>query len=78
MGQRVARYRVEIWANGAWRTVSEGTTIGHKKLDVLEAPVTTSRVRIVVEEALAEPLLAEVGLYLDTHAMPGPLQIFPK
>jgi len=78
MGQRVARYRVEIWANGAWRTVSEGTTIGHKKLDVLEAPVTTSRVRIVVEEALAEPLLAEVGLYLDTHSSFGPLQIFPK
>ena len=59
LGQRVLRYRVEIQAAGLWRTVSEGTTIGHKKLDVLAAPVTASRVRVVAEDALAEPLIAE-------------------
>lgn len=64
LGQRVARYRVEAWSDGAWRTVATGTTIGHKKLDRLAAPATTTRVRIVIEESLAEPLLAEIGLYL--------------
>ena len=72
LGQRVLRYRVEIQAAGLWRTVSEGTTIGHKKLDVLAAPVTASRVRIVVEDALAEPLIAEVGLYLAPQDIPLP------
>ncbi|HMB90003.1 MAG TPA: alpha-L-fucosidase [Rhodothermales bacterium] len=69
LGQRVAGYTVEAWLDGAWQPMSTGTTIGHKKLDRLAAPVTTSRVRVVITEALAEPLLAEVGLYLaDTTA----------
>ena len=65
MGQRVAAYRVEAWQDGTWRTISAGTTIGHKKLDRLDSPVTTPRVRLVIDDALAEPLIAEVGLYLD-------------
>lgn len=67
MGQRVAAYRVEAWRDERWETISHGTTIGHKKLDRLAEPVTTGRVRIVVEEALAVPLLAEIGLHLDPH-----------
>lgn len=67
MGQRVARYRVEAWQEGSWQTISEGTTIGYKKLDRLAEPVTASRLRVVVEEALATPLLSEVGLHIDHH-----------
>ena len=66
LGQRVAAYSVEAWLNDAWQPISTGTTIGHKKLDRLASPVTTSRVRVVITEALAEPLLAEVGLYLTS------------
>ena len=69
MGQRVAAYRVEAWQDGVWQTISAGTTIGHKKLDRLDTPVTASRVRLVIDEALAEPLIAEVGLYLDMHGV---------
>lgn len=65
MGQRVRAYRVQAWQDGGWRDVIHGTTIGYKKLDRLDAPVTASRVRVAVDEALAEPLIAEIGLYLD-------------
>src|SRR5690606_27110585 len=68
MGQRVAGYRVDVQRNGAWETVIRGTTIGYKKLDRLEEPISTDRVRIVIEDALSLPLLAETGLYLDPHA----------
>jgi alpha-L-fucosidase len=71
MGQRVAAYRLEAWQGGSWETVAKGTTIGHKKLDRLAAPVTTDRVRLVVEDALAEPLIAEIGLYLDSRRRSG-------
>lgn len=70
LGQRVAAYRVEAWQEGAWRQMSEGTTIGYQKLDRLPEPVTTRRVRVVVEEALAAPLLAEVGLHRDPRPAP--------
>lgn len=65
MGQRIAAYRVEAWLDGGWKTVSRGTTIGFKKLDRLDEPVTTSRVRLVVEDSRAEPLIAELGLHFD-------------
>lgn len=65
LGQRVAAYRVEVPAEDGWRVVSHGTTIGHKKLDRLAKPVSARRVRVVIEEARANPLLSEVGLYRD-------------
>lgn len=68
MGQRVAAYRVDVQRDGAWETVIRGTTIGYKKLDRLEEPISTDRVRIVIDNSLALPLLAETGLYLDPHA----------
>lgn len=64
-GQRVARYHVEAYVDGEWAAVSRGATIGHKKLDRLERPITSDRVRIHIEEARAVPLLAEIGLHLD-------------
>ncbi len=65
MGQRVAAYRVEVRRDDGWETIIRGTTIGHKKLDRLDEPVTSEQVRIVIEDALAVPLLAEFGLYFD-------------
>ena len=68
LGQRVAAYRVEVWEDGGWRAVSRGTTIGHKKLDRFDQPVSAQRVRLVIEKTRAEPLIAEFGLHLD---LPG-------
>ena len=67
LGQRVAAYHVDVWQDDAWMKISEGTTVGYKKLDRMETPVTAQRVRLVIEEALAAPLLAEMGLHLDPH-----------
>ncbi len=64
LGQRVRAYRVEVWQEGAWQPISRGTTIGYKKLDRVPT-VTARRVRVVIEDARACPLLAEVGLHLD-------------
>lgn len=61
-GQRVAGYRVEAWDGGRWATISRGTTIGHRKLDRV-ALTRTDRVRVVVEEAVGNPVLKRVGLY---------------
>ncbi len=63
LGQRVAAYRIEIATPNGWQSIHQGTTIGHKKLDRLAQPVTTQKVRVVLEDARALPLLSEVGLY---------------
>lgn len=63
LGQRIGEYRVEIPDSDGWKIIQKGTTIGHKKLDRLSEPVTTSQVRLVIEDARGLPLLAEVSFY---------------
>lgn len=65
MGQRVRKYHIDVKEQGGtWKTVATGTTIGYKKLDQI-TKVQSQFVRIVIDEARAEPLIAAVGLYLD-------------
>ena len=61
-GQRVARYVVEGSDGGEWRAMSEGTTIGCRKLDRCE-PVTVRRVRVRITEAIDRPLALRISLY---------------
>ena len=61
-GQVVSGYRVEVDIGGSWRTVSRGTTIGHRKLDRI-APVTAAAVRLVVEGALEAPRIARLSVH---------------
>lgn len=63
-GQRVKKYHVDAWQDGEWKLVSEGTTIGYKKLARI-TPVRTSRVRVVIDDARACPLISEIGLHYD-------------
>lgn len=67
LGQRIAAHRVEIQDGVSWRVIARGTTVGHKRLHRLAECSTSNRVRIVIEEALALPLLAEVGLHYDPY-----------
>lgn len=53
-GQSVARYTVEGRVGSEWRVLSQGTTIGHRKLDRVD-PVRVTGVRVRVEEAIGEP-----------------------
>jgi alpha-L-fucosidase len=62
LGQRVARFRVEAWVDGAWQTAADGTTIGYKRI-LAAGPLTTDRIRLTVLDSRAQPLLAELGLY---------------
>jgi alpha-L-fucosidase len=64
LGQRVEAYKLEAWVDGAWKTVSEGTTIGRKKLDRFEK-VTTNKVRLTIEKARACPTIRSFGLHFD-------------
>jgi alpha-L-fucosidase len=61
-GQAIASYTLLGRDNGAWRTLAMGTTIGHARLHRL-APVRVSRVRVVIDDAAAEPALVRVRVY---------------
>jgi alpha-L-fucosidase len=53
-GQSVAKYLVEgLVSSGVWTALSEGSTIGYRKLDRIN-PTMVSRLRVTVDEAVAE------------------------
>ena len=65
LGQRVERFHVEVEdENGNWRTIAEETTIGYKRI-VLTETVTTTKVRIVIDQSRASIVLNRVGLFMD-------------
>jgi alpha-L-fucosidase len=62
-GQVVARYTVEGRGDlGDWRPLSQGTTIGYRKLDRF-APVAVRYVRLRIEDAQAQPTNLRMRLY---------------
>ena len=62
-GQRVEAFTLEVKnQHGTWQKVTEGTTIGHKRL--LKFPnETASEVRLTISEMRAVPAISEIGLY---------------
>jgi alpha-L-fucosidase len=61
-GQSVARYALHGLAAGAWQVLSQGTTIGYRKLDRFQ-PVEVSGVRLEIEEAVGEAGPVRVALH---------------
>lgn len=69
MGQRVQSFNIEVWQQGKFVKVAEGTTIGHKR--ILQFPEqTTAKVRVNITAAAASPVLSEIQLY-NAVVLPG-------
>ncbi|MEZ2442492.1 alpha-L-fucosidase [Chitinophaga sp. RCC_12] len=62
LGQRVKAFNVEVLEQGAWKQVTNETTIGHKRILRLK-DYTTTQVRINILDAKAAPVISEVQLY---------------
>jgi alpha-L-fucosidase len=54
-GQVVSRYVIEGSNGGSWSELARGTTIGYRRLHRI-TPSTVSRLRLTIEDALAEPI----------------------
>ena len=67
--QRIESFAIDTWNGSTWVTATNLTTVGHKRLVRLPAPITTSQVRIRVTGSRLEPTLAEVGLFKQAVAI---------
>lgn len=61
-GQRVEKFRLDVWDGKTWKSIARGTTIGAKRL-IRFPTVTAERVRLVIEESRASPAISEFGLF---------------
>ncbi len=70
-GQRVERFKVEVWDGDRWKSIASSTTIGYKKL--LRVPkITTSKIRLVIEEARGNTIISNFGLFLAPEILSDP------
>ena len=72
-GQRIEGFAVDIWSGGAWSQQATATTIGHKRLLRLAAPVTSDRVRIRITACRLNPSLATVSLHKQAVSTAAPV-----
>ena len=54
-GQKIAAHRIEALVGGRWRTISEGATVGHKRIHRFPA-VTAEKVRLRCLQSIGEPV----------------------
>jgi len=61
-GERIREYAVEGLSDGQWKELSQGTSIGRKKIDRFR-PAQVSRVRLRVTKSAAEPIIRRLALF---------------
>ena len=63
-GQKIAQYTIEAEINGQWKTIVEGKTIGHKRIDQFE-PVTATALRFTVTKSIVQPaVMRSVAVFM--------------
>ncbi len=62
LGIRVREYRVEAWVDGQWKQLAQKRSMGYLWAERFDR-VTTDRVRILILDAVAAPVLRHFGLY---------------
>lgn len=72
-GQRISKFRILIQKNNdEWEQVAEETTIGYKRLLRIKR-ITTSKIKIVIEEANNSPAISNFGIFLSSPNENGSL-----
>ena len=62
LGQRIAAFHVQVELDGVWQEFGSGFTVGYKRL--LRGPVVEAqKIRVVITESQALPLLTKISLY---------------
>lgn len=62
VGQRIEKFVLEYKDGEEWKKITEGTTVGFKRLLRFE-PVQATQVRLRIESSRLNPTIAEMGLY---------------
>ncbi len=53
-GERIRKYTIQALVSGSWKTVCNGQTVGHKRIQQFD-DVECSKMRLIVDETIAEP-----------------------
>jgi alpha-L-fucosidase len=69
-GERVRQYSIEGRSGGEWRTLGEGTSIGHKRIQPIE-PITVDAVRVVATRSAGTPIYRRLAAFHTAEPPPS-------
>jgi alpha-L-fucosidase len=61
-GENIRKYVIHAWLDNAWKPVSEGISVGHKRLHQFSA-VSTTKLRCIVSESVQTPVIKKMAVY---------------
>jgi len=74
LGQRVRKFSVDAYVNGNWKEITNGTTIGYKRI-LRFATVKTNKIRLNIIDSKACPVISNIGIYNAPQILNIPLVI---
>ena len=76
-GERVREYRIEGHADGTWRTLGKGTSIGHKRIQPV-VPITVDALRIVTTKSVGIPVFRSIAIFHTGFPPPSDWNAAPQ
>lgn len=70
-GQRIEEFKVEALVDGSWTEITRGTTIGYKRILLLDHPLKAERVRATVLSARAPADILRLAAHLVPVIVPS-------
>ncbi len=65
LGQRIEAVTVEAMDSGAWKPVASATSVGPRRIIRLDAPVSSSKIRLRVTQSAAPPIIMRFAVYSE-------------
>jgi alpha-L-fucosidase len=62
-GQRVRNYILEGFSNGQYKIIKEGSSIGSKRIEILQPGVEVSKMRLHIKQSLDTPVIQNFAIY---------------
>lgn len=62
-GQRTESFEIEAFTNNHWEIIGKGTTIGYKRMILLEDAISTEKLRITINESRLKTHISNVAAY---------------
>ncbi len=73
LGERVRRYQLQGLVGDTWRTIGDGSAIGHKRIQPV-APLTLTAVRLLITQAKGAPAIRNLAVFHTGVAPPADWQ----
>jgi alpha-L-fucosidase len=61
-GERIRQYKIEAKINGKWKTICQGESVGHKRIEKLNS-IETDMLRLTIIESIEQPDIINFSVY---------------